>query len=318
MDNLPYDPDRDIELVPVPQRRFGSAATTRCGSATVVGWRTPLGHDEQRDHADHAHADKEPESKRHALVAFWVLCAIVLVVHKLAPGPDDPMTGDVGSKFQADRDFLRIGLSSGCLGNLGGASTVCVERGPCVAALSKRGVNGSGIMRISQDLKWAIAREIPHLRRFARTLAADQDAADDLVQDCLERALRKRRQWARRGSLRSWLFRILYTTHLNLRSRQYREDRVLDYRAEPPPIPVAAAQDSVAAARDLVAGLESLPLDQKSAVLLVALEGLDYSEIADVMGVPIGTVRSRLWRARRALREFSPTVGEPARLRRVN
>ena len=196
--------------------------------------------------------------------------------------------------------------------------SVSWERERRLALQSKCGAStGAGGLRTSEDLKWAITREIPHLRRFARTLVADQDAADDLIQDCLERALRKRRQWTRRGSLRSWLFRILYTTHLNSRSRQRRENRVMDHSAEPPPVPVPAEQDSVVAARDLVSELESLPHDQKSAILLVALEGLDYSEIADVMGVPIGTVRSRLWRARHALREFSPMVGERVRLRRV-
>src|SRR5262245_50163644 len=77
------------------------------------------------------------------------------------------------------------------------------------------------------ELQWLIAREIPHLHRYARTLLRDTDAADDLVQDCLERALRKRQLWRRQGSMRSWLFRMLYHVFLNTTNTRRRERLVV-------------------------------------------------------------------------------------------
>src|SRR5712691_6422066 len=73
------------------------------------------------------------------------------------------------------------------------------------------------------ELQWLIAREIPHLYRYALALLRNTDAADDLVQDCLERALRKRQLWRRQGSMRNWLFRMLYNVFLNTRHTRRRE-----------------------------------------------------------------------------------------------
>jgi RNA polymerase sigma-70 factor (ECF subfamily) len=174
------------------------------------------------------------------------------------------------------------------------------------------------------DLKWAIAREIPHLRRYARTLLRDTDSADDLVQDCLERALRKRHLWRRTGSLRSWLFRIVFTQYLNGRARRSRAQRtesldVVEHSAAVPP-----AQEHRAEAVEVLESLYGLDEDQRAAILLVAVEGMAYDEAADALGIPIGTLRSRLWRGREALRTMMTdrpgrsTAGRgAARLRRV-
>jgi RNA polymerase sigma-70 factor (ECF subfamily) len=81
------------------------------------------------------------------------------------------------------------------------------------------------------ERKWLIAREIPHLRRYALALLRDPHAADDLVQDCLERALRKRHLWRQCGSMRSWLFRILYTVFLNTRKSQWRDQQTVPLEA---------------------------------------------------------------------------------------
>ena len=174
------------------------------------------------------------------------------------------------------------------------------------------------------DLKWAIAREIPHLRRYARTLLRDSDGADDLVQDCLERALRKRHLWRRTGSLRSWLFRIVFTQYLNGGARRRRAQRTESLDAVAHSAIIPAAQEHHAEAVEVLDALFRLDQDQRAAILLVAVEGMAYDEAADALGIPIGTLRSRLWRGREALRAMTTdrpghsTAGRgAARLRRV-
>jgi len=150
-----------------------------------------------------------------------------------------------------------------------------------------------------------IVREIPHLRRFARALVWERERADDLVQDTLERALLKRHLWLRSGSLRSWLFRMLYRVFLSQRSRLSRR-RAHDLVASPAIREGAslqtATQEPRRQLRETVRALEELPPAQRAAIVLVALEGVSYEEAAKVLDVPVGTVRSRLARARNTLR----------------
>jgi RNA polymerase sigma-70 factor, ECF subfamily len=167
------------------------------------------------------------------------------------------------------------------------------------------------------DLKWAIARQIPHLRRFAFALTRDPNEADDVVQDCLERALRKRSLWSRKGSLRSWLFSMLYRTHIDHRRRQSRfgatvGPEAIDSVASQPP-----DQDHRVECRDIGESLDRLPEEQRVVILLVALEGLSYDEAAEILNVPIGTVRSRLSRGRHTLRDLRSSTLRPRNLRRV-
>lgn len=157
-----------------------------------------------------------------------------------------------------------------------------------------------------QELKWAIAREIPHLRRFARSLAGDADAADELVQDTLERAIKKRHLWQQRGSLRSWLFRIVYTLHLNGGAKRARNRRHTSLDEMVHALAVPAAQEAHAECREVLEALLALPHDQRAALLLVAVEGLAYDDAATALGIPLGTLRSRLWRAREALKHRQP------------
>lgn len=168
------------------------------------------------------------------------------------------------------------------------------------------------------DLRWTIARQIPHLRRYAISLTRNRDEADDLVQDCLERALRKRHLWRRRGSLRSWLFRILYRTYIDHHRRRApltveASSDIVDRTVSQPP-----DQEPRIDCRNVAEAMDRLPDDQRAVILLVALEGLSYDEVADVLGVPIGTVRSRLSRGRDSLRRLrAAEETPPPRLRRV-
>lgn len=173
-----------------------------------------------------------------------------------------------------------------------------------------------------EEVKWLIAREIPHLRRYARALARNRDEADDLVQDCLERAIRKRHQWRSHGSIRNWLFRTLYRTFLNGLPRRVREQGQIevdaDHAAHYESLGTAPRQESHLEWLDMAAALGRLPQQQRAAVLLVALEGMSYDEVAHILAVPVGTVRSRLSRARDTLRTtFMAGRSDVVELRRV-
>ena len=166
------------------------------------------------------------------------------------------------------------------------------------------------------DVKWLIATEVPHLRRFAIALTGDREAADDLVQDCVVRALRKRHLWRRRGSLRSWLFRILYRIYVDgVRAPQ--REVALPHDAPAAKLVQPPAQEARVEVRNVVVGLRQLPADQRAAILLVALEGLPYDEAADALDIPVGTLRSRLSRGREALRGMMAGTETTPLLRRV-
>lgn len=166
------------------------------------------------------------------------------------------------------------------------------------------------------DLAAYVEKEIPHLRRFARSLCGTAEEGDDLVQDTLERAWRKRHQWRREGSVRGWLFRILHRQFLNSRRgkrpapEEIDEDALADPKHEN-----LAPQEAQLMADDMSRALAALPASQRAAVVLVALEGVSYEEAADMLDIPVGTLRSRLFRGRETLRETLKDVGKmPARL----
>jgi RNA polymerase sigma-70 factor (ECF subfamily) len=145
-----------------------------------------------------------------------------------------------------------------------------------------------------------IAEHIPRLRRYARALAGDQHAADDLVQDTLERAINKRHLWRPGSDLRAWLFAIMHNVFVNqLRSRQAHPEDALDDDVLPTVAPTDGARLEI---RDLQTALALLPPEQREVVLLVGLEQLTYAEVASALGIPIGTVMSRLFRGRERLR----------------
>ena len=140
---------------------------------------------------------------------------------------------------------------------------------------------------------------IPRLRRYARALVGDRAAADDLVQDTLERAWAKLHLFRGGTDLRAWLFTVMHNVHVN-QVRAARPTDALD--EELPELVQRAVQGDALVVRDLERALAALPAAQREVLLLVALEDLSYEEAAQVLGIPIGTVMSRLARAREKLR----------------
>ena len=165
---------------------------------------------------------------------------------------------------------------------------------------------GAGLATFRQNVE----ATIPALRRYARALTRDSDIADDLVQDTLVRALRSEHLF-HGGDVRSWLYTIL--TNLNRNRRRSLARRPLLLPIEDNDAPDLAGPE--AGGRDIERALATLVEDQRHTLLLVVLEGLNYREVAEVQGVPIGTVMSRLARARVQIKNYLD--GERPTLRRV-
>jgi len=146
----------------------------------------------------------------------------------------------------------------------------------------------------------ALIAELPRIRRYARALVGDMARADDLVQDTVERALRKQAHW-QGGSLRAWLLTLMHNVFVNQIRKNDPIRNGSDVETEPLPVR-DATQDSLKL-RDLDRALQALSADHREILLLVGLENLRYEEIAQVLNLPIGTVMSRLSRARRQLRD---------------
>jgi RNA polymerase sigma-70 factor (ECF subfamily) len=150
----------------------------------------------------------------------------------------------------------------------------------------------------------SIEAEIPRLRRYARALTRDAVASDDLVQDCLARALGKLHLWQEGTDLRAWLFTILHNQYVNQVRRAIREGAPVGLSETEPMLTQAPHQGKRLELRDLERAIAKLPEEQRSVILLVGLEGMRYEEVAEVLDVPIGTVRSRLSRGRETLRRL--------------
>ena len=149
-----------------------------------------------------------------------------------------------------------------------------------------------------------IEAAIPSLRRYAHALMRDRDAADDLVQDSLERALARRHLWRGDGPVRAWMFRILLNLHRDgLRQAPRRHLVAVESLPKEPAGP--ARQEAHMDLREVQAAIGHLPDDQRRALLLVALEGMSLAEAAALLDIPEGTLVSRLGRARAALREMT-------------
>ena len=150
-----------------------------------------------------------------------------------------------------------------------------------------------------------IEEQIPGLRRFARALLrGNREAADDLVQDTLVRALSHWKLRRNKGNLRGWLYTILYNRFLSDQHRVRQQDSHDPLTEETELRGVDGGQHSVLERRDLLRAFAALPGEQRAVLLLIGVEDLSYHEAARVLGVPIGTVMSRLWRGRERLRRY--------------
>lgn len=164
--------------------------------------------------------------------------------------------------------------------------------------------------------------EIPHLRRYARSLTRDADDADDLVQGCLERALGRFHLWQPERRLRPWLFAIM--RNLFIDTRRMRHNRIPELPLDDMDVPTvqAASQEQQMTANAVLNQVDLLPAEQREVVLLVAVNELSYAQAAAVIGIPVGTLMSRLHRGRLKLREqlglaaAGPAV-PPGTIRRV-
>ena len=166
------------------------------------------------------------------------------------------------------------------------------------------------------DIEQRIVVYIPRLRRYAHSLIPGRSAAaDDLVQDCLERALSRSHQWQEGTDLRAWLFTIMHNIYVN---QIRRVSNGPSFEGLPETINKSIADTSVAKLelRDLQMAISMLPSDQREILLLVTLEGLQYQQVANILDIPEGTVMSKLSRTRQYLRKLMHRDDAP-HLRRI-
>jgi RNA polymerase sigma-70 factor (ECF subfamily) len=181
------------------------------------------------------------------------------------------------------------------------------------------GVNPTGSER-RQDEKGSVARarptgalnetysliiaEIPRLRRYARFLVRDPELADDLVQECLTRAVAKLDTWEVGSNMRAWLFVILHNAYISHWRRVKRSPTTVEMSPSDPALAVTGTQEQHLGMIDVQTAFNKLGEDHKQILLMVGVEGLRYEDAAAALDLPVGTVRSRLFRARSALRQL--------------
>jgi RNA polymerase sigma factor (sigma-70 family) len=159
-----------------------------------------------------------------------------------------------------------------------------------------------------------LTEHIPSLRRYARALTGDAWMADDLVQDTLERACSKWRLWLAGSDLRAWLFTLMHNIYVNQVRRSVRQAEAgTSVNVDDVAHELFAPERGDAQSIDLQRCLLRLPQDQRIVLLLVTLEDLSYEEVAKITRVPVGTVMSRLSRARSRLRELMDSPAKPAK-----
>jgi RNA polymerase sigma-70 factor, ECF subfamily len=159
-----------------------------------------------------------------------------------------------------------------------------------------------------------VEREIPRLRRYARTLTRSADRADDLVQETLLRAISKSHLWQTGTDIRAWLFTIMHNHYVNMVRRAMRDEATVDIEQMSSSLVAVTDPTASSQLRELDQALARLPGEQREVILLVGLEGMSYETAANVLSVPVGTVRSRLSRGRDALRRL---MGLPEKAERA-
>lgn len=161
-------------------------------------------------------------------------------------------------------------------------------------------------MTLVQDkaLRDELVRWIPNLRAFAMSLSSGAQQADDLVQETLLKALANLDKFQKGTNMKAWLFTILRNSFYNdVRYQKYHQTSPLD-DVTPANLKAVASQDKYIEFKDVLRGLGTLVPEQREAIILIAAEGLSYEEAAAICGCPVGTVKSRLSRARQRLSEY--------------
>ena len=162
---------------------------------------------------------------------------------------------------------------------------------------------------------------LPRLRRYARVLTSDAARADDLVQDTLARAWEKRRLWQAGTDLRAWLFTVMHNVHINQLALARRDAANVSLDSDEYStwqVPVRANQYERVELLEIFEQMGRLPSDQREVLLLAAVEELRYEEIAAVLAIPVGTVMSRLSRAREKLKRMVGEAGPPLKVVRMS
>jgi RNA polymerase sigma-70 factor, ECF subfamily len=148
-----------------------------------------------------------------------------------------------------------------------------------------------------------LAEALPRLRRYAIGLAGDVSTADDLVQDCMERAWKNRSTLKDGAAIFAWLRAILNNVNIDrVRLRRRRPDEAESLDAMADTLASATESEGALPSMDVVRAMNQLTIEHRQMLLLIGVEGLSYREVADELGLPIGTVMSRLARARERLR----------------
>ncbi|MDH3317699.1 MAG: RNA polymerase sigma factor [Gammaproteobacteria bacterium] len=161
-----------------------------------------------------------------------------------------------------------------------------------------------------------VVEQIPRLRRYARALTGDRVSADDLVQDTLARAMSRRHLWIRHKEIRPWLFTIMHNLYVNEIEKRARTPVLITAEDNDPRLSDQGRPEDGLVLRDLDRALTELSEEQREVVLLIGLEQLSYRETARILGIPTGTVMSRLSRGRERLRDLMSGKSE-AELRRI-
>lgn len=154
------------------------------------------------------------------------------------------------------------------------------------------------------DFGRLLEKEIPRLRRYARALTRDVSRADDLVQDTLVRAIATQDFWQRDISLRAWLFTLMHNQNINGVRRSVREGIAVEFDDKWPSLTAATDPTGRLSLRDLDRALACISEEQRRVILLIGLEGTSYQEAAVILEVPVGTIRSRVFRGRELLRKL--------------
>jgi RNA polymerase sigma-70 factor (ECF subfamily) len=166
-------------------------------------------------------------------------------------------------------------------------------------------------VRLNTEDAKAIEAEIPYLRRYARALTGGSDAADDLVQDGLERAIARFDQFRPGTNLRAWLFTILHNLRCDQHRRGARRPMEIPIEDAPQQASTRASQADALDLHDFRRAFDRLSESHREVLALVGIEGLDYQRAASVLGVEVGTIKSRVFRARESLRREQLMLERP-------